>query len=39
MLEAALAAARPDGFGPYRRALAEYQAELVTAAIGDQPPQ
>lgn len=33
MLEAALAAARPDGFGPYARALAEYQAELVARAL------
>lgn len=33
MLEAALAAARPDGFGPYDRALVEYQRELVDAAL------
>ncbi len=33
MLEAGLAAARPDGFGPYARALVEYQAELVDAAL------
>jgi len=38
MLEAALAAAaRPDGFGRYARALGLYQAELVNAAIGDEP--
>jgi Flp pilus assembly protein TadD len=38
MLEAALAAAaRPDGFGRYARALGDYQAELVAAAIGDKP--
>ncbi len=35
MLEAALAAAGPDGFGPYARALVDYQAELVAAAVGD----
>lgn len=33
MLEAALAAARPDGFGPYARALTEYQQELIDAAL------
>ncbi|HUQ03015.1 MAG TPA: tetratricopeptide repeat protein [Kofleriaceae bacterium] len=34
MLEAALAAAaRPDGFGRYARALATYQQELVDAAL------
>jgi len=33
MLEAALAAARPDGFGRYDRALVEYQRELVDAAL------
>lgn len=31
MLKAALQAARPDGFGPYARALGEYQAELAAA--------
>lgn len=31
MLDAALRAARPDGFGLYARALAEYQAELAAA--------
>lgn len=39
MLEAALAAAaQPDGFGRYARALGEYQAELVAAALGDPAP-
>lgn len=33
MLEAALAAARPDGFGGFERALVEYQRELVDAAL------
>jgi tetratricopeptide (TPR) repeat protein len=38
MLEAALAAAaRPDGFGRYARALTSYQAELVTESIGPEP--
>ena len=38
MLEAALvAAARPEGFRGYERALATYQTELVAAAIGDEP--
>lgn len=32
MLEAALAAARPDGFGSYARPLAEYQRALADAA-------
>jgi tetratricopeptide (TPR) repeat protein len=31
MLEAALTAARPDGFGRYQRALREYQRELLDA--------
>ena len=34
MLEAALAAAaRPDGFGRYERALTAYQQELIEAAL------
>lgn len=34
MLEAALAAAaRPDGFGGYERALTAYQQELIEAAL------
>ncbi len=40
MLETALAVAGPgaDGFGQYARALAEYQAELVAAALGERRP-
>lgn len=34
LLEAALRAARPGSFGPYARALAEYQAELAAAGRG-----
>ena len=38
MLEAALAAAaRPDGFGRYTRALTSYQTELVAESIGPEP--
>jgi predicted Zn-dependent protease len=38
MLEAAIvAAARPEGFRGYERALATYQTELVAVAIGDEP--
>ena len=38
MLEAAIvAAARPEGFRGYERALAGSQTELVAAAIGDEP--
>ena len=33
MLEAALMAARPDGFGTYTRALNEYKGELFNLAI------
>jgi hypothetical protein len=32
LLKSALQAARPDGFGPYRRALAEYQQLLADEA-------
>jgi hypothetical protein len=32
MLQVALQVTRPHGFGPYSRALAEYQAELSAAA-------
>ncbi|KAB2900925.1 MAG: hypothetical protein F9K40_08860 [Kofleriaceae bacterium] len=38
MLEAALAAARPDGFGGYGSALAEYQRQLVDAALQSRSP-
>jgi Flp pilus assembly protein TadD len=39
MLEAALAAAaRPDGFGPYARALTSYQRELLDAALAARRP-
>jgi Flp pilus assembly protein TadD len=38
MLEAALAAAaNPDGFGAYTRALTAYQKELVDSALGLKP--